>query len=121
MDNFLTYKSYIGTVNYNADDEVFYGKIQGINDLITFEAENAKNLKIEFHNAVDDYLETCAELNKEPNKTFKGSFNIRLTTMLHKKASLIASKNRITLNEFVRKAISYAVNNESDLENISTK
>lgn len=116
MDNNITYKGYIGTVNFAADDEVFYGKIHGINDLITFEGKSVKELKDSFSEAVEDYLATCKELGKQPDKTYKGSFNIRINTELHKKAASVASKKSISLNDFVKRAISYAVSHENEID-----
>jgi len=116
MDNKVTYKGYIGTVNFIAEDEVFYGKIHGINDLVTFEGKSVKELKSAFSEAVDDYLETCKELGKQPDKTFKGSFNVRINTELHKKAASVANKKSISLNDFVKRAISYAVAHENEID-----
>lgn len=116
MSDYLTYKGYLGTVEYNGEDEVFHGKVHGINDLITFEGESVKELKTAFKEAVDDYLETCKELGKQPDKTFKGSFNVRLSTELHKKAAMIASQKSISLNDFVKRAISYAISHENDID-----
>jgi len=115
-ENTLEYKGYIGNVSYNPDDEVFYGKVFGINDLVTFEAETAKGLKIAFIEAVDDYLETCAEVGKDPDKVFKGVFNVRIPSSLHKDAATIALKNQLTLNDFVGKAISFAITHQRELE-----
>ncbi len=115
MDNNLSYKEYIGTVDFCAEDDVFYGKVHGINDLITFEGTSVKELKKNFKEAIDDYLETCSELNKEPNKTFKGTFNVRLNPELHQKIAISASKKKITLNEFVKKAISYVLEHEKEI------
>ncbi len=108
----MEYKEYIGTVSFNANDEAFYGKVHGISDLVTFEGQSVKELKRAFKTAVDDYLETCKQLNKEPNKTFKGTFNVRLTAELHQKAAITASKKSLSLNDFVRKAIAYAIDHE---------
>lgn len=117
MSDYLTYKGYFGTVNFNSDDDVFYGKIFGISDLINFEGSSVKELKESFEESLDDYLETCKALNKTPNKTFKGSFNVRLSMELHKRAAMIANQNKISLNDFVKKAIDYAVSHEKVLEN----
>lgn len=113
MSDYLTYKGYHGTAEFNAEDEVFYGKVHGINDLINFEGESVAELKKSFEESVDDYLETCKELNKNPNKTFKGSFNVRLSTELHRKAAMIASQKSISLNDYVKRAISYVVTNNA--------
>lgn len=122
MSDFLTYKGYFGTVNFNSDDEVFYGKVFGINDLINFEGSSVKELKESFEESLDDYLDTCKALNKEPNKIFKGSFNVRVSMELHKKAAMIANQKRISLNDFVKKAIDYAVSHDKDIdENITMK
>ena len=71
-ENTLEYKGYIANVSYSPDDEVFHGKIFRINDLVTFESDSAKELKTAFIEAVEDYLETCAELGKDPDKVLKG-------------------------------------------------
>ena len=112
----LEYKGYVAEVGFSPDDEVFYGKIFGLNDLVIFEADSAKKIKQSFIEAVEDYLETCAELGKEPEKTFKGSFNIRTTSELHKAAVLHATKKQQSLNEFVNKAIAFAVHHPNEIE-----
>ena len=65
-NNILRYKGYSAKPEYSADDKLFYGKILGIDDLVDFSAENAKDLENEFQSAVDDYLEFCKEIGKEP-------------------------------------------------------
>ena len=117
MNDYLTYEGYLGTVLFSAEDEVFYGKVSGINDLITFEGKSVKELKNAFEESIDDYLESCKQLGKQPDKIFKGSFNIRISTELHRKAALISTKKNISLNDFVKKAISYAVEHEKDIDN----
>lgn len=66
MKNIIEYKGYIANIEFSADDNVLFGVIQGIKDLVSFEAENIVDLITEFHEAVDDYLETCKILGKEP-------------------------------------------------------
>ena len=103
--NILEYKDFIGSLNYTDEDECFYGKIEGINDLVTFEGASVKELKKAFKDAVEDYLELCKELNKEPYKSVKGSFNIRIEPKLHYSAIYTALKKGISLNQFVAEAI----------------
>lgn len=105
MDNVLTHKGYIGSVQYSPEDEVFHGRIEAITDLVTFEADSAKQLRQEFEAAVDDYLETCQQVGKTLDKTFKGVFNVRLGTELHRKAALVALSQRISLNELMTQAV----------------
>src|ERR1700750_2703777 len=109
MNDILEYKGYYGSVHFSADDEVFYGKLLGFEARVNFEGSSVKELKKAFHEAVGDYLETCKELGKEPNKTYKGSFNVRIPTDLHKAAAVYAALNNISLNDFVKTAIDYAL------------
>jgi predicted HicB family RNase H-like nuclease len=118
MSNILTYNNYSGSVDFSAEDNVFYGKIIGINDLVNFEGVSVAELKASFEEAVEDYLETCKKLKKEPEKTFKGSFNVRVPSELHREAFIIAQKNKITLNELVKKSLKYAVEHEKELVEI---
>ena len=115
-DNTLEYKGYIANIAYSPDEEVFYGKIFGINDLVTFEADTAKALKPAFIEAVEDYLETCAEVGKDPDKVFKGVFNVRIPSSLHKDAANMAVKNQLSLNDFVSKAIHFAISHQREME-----
>ncbi len=116
MNDTLKYKNYSSTIHFSAEDEVFHGKIIGINDLITFEGQSVTELKVAFKDAVDDYLETCNALNKQPEKTYKGSFNVRVPQDVHKKAVLLAAQKNLTLNEFMKAAISYALLHESEIQ-----
>jgi predicted HicB family RNase H-like nuclease len=113
MSDTMTYKGYIGSVHFSEDDEVFYGKIEAINDLVMFEGESVKKLKGAFHEAVDDYLETCEEMGREPQKTFKGSFNVRIDPEIHRQLAVKAAIAGISLNQFVQKALESAVAEKS--------
>ncbi|SDA94684.1 hypothetical protein SAMN03080617_03942 [Algoriphagus alkaliphilus] len=66
MKNTLEYKNFIGSVSYSAEDKVFHGKIEGIDDLVTFEGATVADLKTAFAEAVEDYIETCTEIGKKP-------------------------------------------------------
>ena len=115
MNDILEYKGYYASLHFSSEDEVFYGKLLGIDDLVNFEGASVKELKKAFHESVDDYVETCRELGKEPNKTYKGTFNVRLTTDLHKQAAVYAAIHNISLNDFVRTAIDYALLHKDEL------
>ena len=104
-DNLLKYRNFYGSVEYSAIDECFYGKIIGTADLVTFEGDSVDSLKTAFTEAVNDYIILCKEAGKEPQKSFKGSFNIRISPELHKEAAALASRKGISLNAFVERAI----------------
>ena len=105
MSNFLEYKDYMGTVEYSAEDDILYGKVIGINGLVLYEGDSIQSLKRDFEEAVDDYLEMCSEQGIEPQKTYKGSFNVRISPGLHKSLALFAASHNKTLDASVEEAI----------------
>jgi len=107
MSNILEHKGYIGRVEFSAEDKVFHGKIEFINDLVTFEATSVEALEKEFKAAVDDYIETCKELDIKPQKSFKGTFNVRIAPELHKEAAFQAAKRNLSLNRLVEEALKH--------------
>lgn len=117
MSNLLEYKGYHGSVEFSAEDECFFGKIEFINDLIMFEGESPKSIKEAFHQAVDDYLAHCARTGTEPNQPFKGSFNVRVGAALHRNAVIEAKKRGLTLNEIVCEALTCLLNGGTVVHN----
>ena len=105
MNNVLTYKSFIGSVYFSTEDSVFFGKLEGINDLITFEGETVQELKDAFHYVVDEHIKDCEAENIPVKKSYRGSFNVRITPDLHRKAATSAKMLGTTLNNFVKEAI----------------
>lgn len=101
MKNLLEYKGYSGTVEFSADDETFFGRIAGIRDVVTFEADSVAKLKKSFREAVEDYIETCEKLNKHPDKEYKGSFNVRIKPKIHRLAVIKSAAMKMSLNQFV--------------------
>ena len=109
MNNTMEYKGYIGSVEFSEEDTLFYGKVLGIRALISYEGTNAAELVADFHGAVDDYLELCAQSGTEPEKAYKGSFNVRISPELHKQAVIAAMSHNMSLNSFVEISIQQAL------------
>jgi predicted HicB family RNase H-like nuclease len=105
MKNTLSYKGFIGSVCYSDEDGVLYGKIEGINDLVTYESTEVSDLVKQFRISVDEYIESCKHFNKPHLKSFKGSFNVRVKPDVHQKAAMLATMQGISLNQLVQKAI----------------
>ncbi|MCE2935452.1 MAG: type II toxin-antitoxin system HicB family antitoxin [Cyclobacteriaceae bacterium] len=105
MKNALQYKGYSAIVEFSAEDDAFFGRILGIRDVVTFEADNVTKLKKSFKEAVDDYLETCAKMGKEPDKEYKGSFNVRVKPDIHRMAVAKSKALRISLNQLVERVL----------------
>jgi predicted HicB family RNase H-like nuclease len=112
MKDLMKYKNFTSTVHFSAEDEVFYGKVIGIDDSITFEGQSVKELKKAFKEAIDDYLLLCAQAGKDPHKSYKGSFNVRIKPEIHKKAAYKSMQLGISLNQFVEQAITKSISKD---------
>lgn len=109
MNNTMEYKGYLGSVEFSQEDALFYGRVLGIRALISYEGSSAAELVADFHGAIDDYLALCAQQGKEPERAYKGSFNVRISPELHKQAVAAAMAHNMTLNSFVENSIAQAV------------
>lgn len=107
MKNTMSYKDYIGSVEFSETDHVFFGKVMGIRALISYEGTNARELVQDFHDSVDAYLVLCEEQGMEPEKAYKGSFNVRVEPELHRQAALYAASEQVSLNCIVERALQY--------------
>jgi predicted HicB family RNase H-like nuclease len=105
----LHYKNYTGSVEFSEEDAVFHGKVLGIKSLISFEGDSVRAITSDFHKAVDEYLTLCTAKGKAPEKPFKGSFNVRISTDLHRKLALTATSRGISLNSLVEDVIRQSV------------
>ncbi len=105
MNNTMQYKNYVGSVEFSEEDGLFFGKVQGIRALISYEGENAADLVRDFHGAVDDYLALCEAEGTEPELAFKGSFNVRINPELHRQLAIIAATQNRSLNSCAEEAL----------------
>ena len=102
----MEYKGYIGSVEFSEDDGVFFGKVQGIRSLISYEGTNASELVSDFHGAVDDYLALCKEDGTSPEVPYKGSLNVRFRNReIHRQAAIYAIQHEQSLNSFIEEAV----------------
>ena len=115
MNSMLEYKGYHADIKFDADDEIFIGEVFGIADSLNFHGQSVSEIKEMFHQSIDNYLQLCKEIGKEPEKEFKGTFNVRISSENHKRAALAARKKNITLNQFVSNAIERELNKDNDL------
>lgn len=105
MSEYMEYKGYLGTVEYSADDHCLYGKLEFIAALISYEAESITELEKSFQESVEHYLQMCENEKITPQKPLKGTFNVRISPELHRKAVMAAGSK--SLNSFVTEAIKH--------------
>jgi predicted HicB family RNase H-like nuclease len=102
MKDLMKYKDYFGSVHYDDDDKVFHGRVEFIRALVSYEGTDVESLRKAFEGAVDDYLELCRIEKRDPEKPFKGSFNVRVGPRLHQEIALNALNEGMSLNQYIR-------------------
>ena len=106
MNNIMEYKGYVGSVEFSEKDGLFYGKVQGIRSLISYEGTTAAELVADFHESVDEYLAVCEEEGNPPETAYKGSLNIRFRNSdTHRRAAVYAMMHEQSLNSFIEEAV----------------
>ena len=115
--DFMTYKGYTGSVEISIEDNLIFGKIACINDLVSYQADTPDGLHIAFEEAVDDYLETCKEIGRDPDKEMSGTFQVRVGADLHKKVFIESVKLGTSLNDVIKIATTNYFNRESNRVN----
>lgn len=108
MTNALSYKGYSARVEYDDDDGIFFGRIAGIRDGVGFHADTVAGLRAAFREAVNDYLESCAKIGKQPQKPYSGNLMLRVDPQVHAKAALAAELAGKSLNQWSEEALAKA-------------
>ncbi|MFN3996694.1 type II toxin-antitoxin system HicB family antitoxin [Algoriphagus sp.] len=112
---YLEYRGFTGSIEYSPEDDLLFGKILGIQGLISYEGVTGKLLEEDFKTSIDEYLAICKEQGKAPEKSFKGSFNVRIPAELHQRAALKAMEEKSSLNNLVSEAIRSHLSKEKDV------
>ena len=101
----MKYKGYETAVRFDDETEMFYGEVINTRDVITFQGKSVTELKREFKNSVEDYLEFCRERNEEPDKPFSGNFVLRISPELHRKLYKKAKLSGKSLNSLIEESL----------------
>lgn len=108
MSNAMTFKGYAARIDYDDEDAIFTGRIAGIRDGIGFHADTVEGLREAFHEAVEDYLETCVRIGKEPQKTYSGQMMFRVSPEIHRNAAVAAELSGKSLNQWAEEVLDRA-------------
>lgn len=104
----MKYKGYIGYVKYDDEAKIFHGEIVGLKDIITFQGKSVEELEQAFKDSINDYLGWCKLRGEKPEKTFSGTFNLRIPPQLHAKLALQAKSMGLSLNAYVAETLDKA-------------
>lgn len=113
MKGTLNYKGYYGSVHFDEEALLFYGKVEFIKALVSYEATDAKGLKSAFEEAIDDYLGLCKEQGIEAETPFKGSLNVRLGSDLHRRIAMASARKKMSVNKFISETLDRFTNENS--------
>ena len=104
--DYLEYKGYKGSVEYSKDDNCLFGKVQGMSkELISYEGQTLDELRKDFEDGIDSYLEYCKEENIVPVKPYSGKLNLRMSSDLHSRVAAFVASSGTTINDFINNAI----------------
>jgi predicted HicB family RNase H-like nuclease len=95
----LAYKGYQASVDY--EDGHLVIQLLHIDDFISTICDDARGVENAFHALVDEYLESCRQLGREPKKPYKGSLNVRMPPELHRRTAMAASLANVSLNAWI--------------------
>ncbi len=105
----IEYKGYHGVFEFDPSIDGFHGRVVGLLDVVTFEGRSLDELRREMAESVEDYLELCSEVGKDPERPFRGEFLVRTTPGIHRAAAVEAEASGMSLNAWVEAAITSVV------------
>lgn len=105
MSSVMEYNGYHAKVEFDDQDNILVGTVLGLSDTLAFHGRSIDELKDSFRNCIEDYIDLCKEIGKQPEKEFKGVFNVRISPDSHREAAMDAALDGITMNQFVAEAI----------------
>lgn len=108
MKNAVTYKGYTAHIEFDTYDRIFFGRLAGIRDIVTFHGKTVDELEAAFKEAVNDYLTICAKLGDKPNKPYSGKLTLRISPSLHATISATAEIRGKSLNKWIADALDQA-------------
>lgn len=103
--NLLTYKGYHGSIEPSLRDKHLKGRVLFIHEEVSYQAKTLDDIRRAFEIAIDDYLTRCLATGANPERPFRGQFNVRVSPDLHKSAALRAEQERTSLNNIVVHAL----------------
>lgn len=103
--NIMRYKGYRAKVEYSAEDSCLVGRVLDIHDIISFEGQSIQEAEMDFHNAIDQYVEDCRESGKEPDKPNGGKVILHLPATAYRTVSLEAETSGRSVSDLIVAAV----------------
>nr|VFK24544.1 MAG: Predicted nuclease of the RNAse H fold, HicB family [Candidatus Kentron sp. LPFa] len=106
--NTMSHKGYVARIEYDERDDIFVGRILGIQSIIGFHARTVTQLCSELEKSIDDYLAECEEDGVEPEKPVSGRLLLRVPLEVHRKALIAAQTTGKSLNRWATEVLQRA-------------
>lgn len=110
MMSVLESRGYLARVELDRNDDCFVGRLAGINEIVGFHGPSIAGIKAAFHEAVDDYIETCRKSGKQPERACPGKVMFRISSEVHARAALAAQLGAVSLNQWAQGVLDAASN-----------
>ncbi len=108
MSKTLSHKGYAAQIGFDAEDRIFFGRIAGIADIVTFHGDTVDDLVSAFEDAVDEYIAMSAKLGRKAQKPYSGKLMLRVPPELHARAAMLAEASGKSINAWVTQLLSQA-------------
>lgn len=105
----MKYKGYAAHIEYSDEDACIVGHIAGIRDVVGFHGESVGELRTAFEEAVDDYLETCSKIGRDPQKSYSGKLMLRIPPDIHAAVATAAETSGKSINQLVTEILNQTV------------
>jgi predicted HicB family RNase H-like nuclease len=104
----VKYKGYTAVLKADEEQGILFGRVIGLRDVITFQAETVSQAIKEFHISVDTYLELCRSRQQSPEKPYSGNFMVRVNPELHRQIAILAQEKSVSINSLVARMVRHA-------------
>lgn len=104
----MTYKGYSARIGYSDEDGLLIGRVAGIRDIITFHGDSVDEIRAAFQEAIDFYLETCAERGEKPNRPYSGKLLVRMPIETHEAVATMADVSGKSINQWIVETLEQA-------------
>ncbi len=103
--NSMNYRGYTARLAYDERGHIFVGRVLGLRQPIAFYAQTVEGLRVQFHAAIDSYLQTCLDRGIRPEEPVSGRLQLRLAPEMHGAVRVAAQTARKTVNQWVSDAL----------------
>lgn len=108
MINFMSYKGYTASMVFDTEDKIIVGRVQDVDDIISFHGESVSEFESNFRAAIEAYLAASKALGSAPEKPASGKVMLRIAPEVHAAALKAAARSGTSLNKWAESALGKA-------------